>query len=107
MTDSQLFGKRLKAARKASGMKQGSLAKALGVDPKHISRLESGKVKPSFDLICEASRTLKISASLLFDLDIAEERPSILKERIYRRLQGAEIGKLQMVYRVLKAILDP
>lgn len=107
MTDSQVFGKRLKAARKASGMKQGSLASALGVDPKHISRLESGKVKPSFDLICKASKALRISAGLLFDLDMAEERPSVLKEKIQRRLQGVEIGQLQTVYRVLKAILDP
>lgn len=104
MTDAQLFGKRLRAARKAAGVKQGALAKALDVDPKHISRLERGKVKPSFDLICEAGRFLKAP---FLELDIAEDNPSVLKRRIARDLETAGVDKLQRIHRVLKALVSP
>jgi transcriptional regulator with XRE-family HTH domain len=104
VTDSELFGKRLRAARKAAGVKQGALAKALDVDPKHISRLETGKVKPSFDLICEAGRFLKWS---FLDLESAEENSAALKKRIIRDLDTAGVAQLQRMHRVLKALLSP
>lgn len=107
MTDAQLFGKRLKAARTAAGVKQGPLAKALDVDPKHISRLETGKVKPSFDLICQAGRFLKVSPSVLLEIDAAEESVSVLKERIRRLVDTADVKQLQRAYRVLKALVEP
>ena len=107
MTDAQLFGKRLKAARTAAGVKQGRLAKALDVDPKHISRLETGKVKPSFDLVCQASRFLKVSPSVLFDFDSAEENVSVLKDRIRRLVETADFTRLQKAHHVLRALLEP
>ena len=107
MTDAQLFGKRLRAARIAAGVKQGRLAKVLDVDPKHISRLERGKVKPSFDLVCQASRFLRISPSLLFDFDSATDNPSLLKEQIRTLLEPADGRDLQKARRMLKALLEP
>lgn len=106
MTETQLFGKRLQAARKAAGVKQGRLAKALDVDPKHISRLETGKAKPSFDLICQASRFLKVSPSLLFEFDAAEENVSVIKEQIRQLVDSADVKQLQRSRRVLKALLE-
>jgi len=107
VTDAQLFGKRLKAVRTAAGLKQAPLAKALDVDPKHISRLETGKVKPSFDLICQASRFLKVRAGLLLEIDATEENASVLKERIRRLLDTADVTQLQRAYRILKALVEP
>ena len=101
MTDAELFGKRLRAARKAANVKQRELAKALDVDPKHISRLESGKVKPSFDLICQANRFLRAS---FLDLESAEENPSVLKKRILHYLDTTGIERLQQANRVLRAL---
>jgi transcriptional regulator with XRE-family HTH domain len=103
VTDAQLFGKRLRAARKAAGVKQGVLAKALDVDPKHISRLERGKVKPSFDLICHAARFLNLP---FLELETAEDNPSVLKKRIARDLDTAGVEELQRVHRVLKALIS-
>ena len=80
------------------------LAKALDVDPKHISRLERGKVKPSFDLICRAGRFLKTP---FLELEIAEDNPSVLKKQISRTLDRADLEQLQRVHRVLKALVSP
>jgi transcriptional regulator with XRE-family HTH domain len=106
VTDAQLFGKRLKAIRTAAGVKQGPLAKALDVDPKHISRLERGKVKPSFDLVCQAGRFFRVSPSLLLELDAAEENVPVLKQRIQRLVETVDMKQLQRAYRVLKALLE-
>jgi transcriptional regulator with XRE-family HTH domain len=102
VTDAELFGKRLQSARKAANVKQGELAKALDVDPKHISRLESGKVKPSFDLICQAGRFLHFS---FLDLESAEENPSALKKHILRQVDAADREHLQQMFRVLRALI--
>jgi transcriptional regulator with XRE-family HTH domain len=91
----------------AAGVKQGALAKALDVDPKHISRLERGKVRPSFDLICEAGRFLKVSPGLLLELDAAEETTLVLKESIRRLVETTDLKQLQRAHRVLKALLEP
>ena len=107
MTDAQRFGKRLREARKAAGVKQGPLAKALDVDPKHVSRLERGKVKPSFDLICQAGKFLKVSPGVLLELDSAEDSATVLKDRIRHMLDAADVKQLQQAYRVLKALLTP
>jgi transcriptional regulator with XRE-family HTH domain len=104
VTDAQQFGKRLRAARKAAGVKQGVLAKALDVDPKHISRLERGRVKPSFDLICRAGRFLNAP---FLELEIADDNPSVLKKRITRDLDTVEVEQLRRVHRVLKALISP
>ena len=107
MTDAQLFGKRLRAARKAARVKQGPLAKALDVDPKHISRLESGKVNPSFDLICQAGKFLNVSPGVLLELEAAEENATVLRDRIRHMLDSADLKQLQQAYRVLKALVTP
>ena len=107
MTDAQRFGKRLREARKAARVKQGPLAKALDVDPKHVSRLERGKVKPSFDLICQAGKFLRVSPGVLLELDSAEDSAAVLKDRIRHLLDSADIKQLQQAYRVLKALLTP
>lgn len=107
MTDAELFGKRLRALRKAAGVKQGHLAKALDVDPKHISRLERGKVKPSFELICQAGKFLRVSPGLLLELEAAEENASVLNDRIRYLLETADVKQLQEAYRVLKVLMTP
>jgi transcriptional regulator with XRE-family HTH domain len=107
VTDAQLFGTRLRAARVAAGVSQGRLARALDVDPKHVSRLERGKVKPSFDLICQASKFLEVSPSLLFDFESAPDDPSVLKHEIRNLIESADFEGLQRIRRLLKALLEP
>lgn len=51
MNKDNTFGKKLQQIRKAKGLTQEKLAELAGVHEKHISKLELGTYKPSFDTL--------------------------------------------------------
>ncbi len=51
MANDNSFGKKLKQIRKAKGLTQEQLAELAGVHEKHISKLELGTYKPSYDTL--------------------------------------------------------
>jgi transcriptional regulator with XRE-family HTH domain len=57
------FGKKVRKLRKDRGLKQVDLAKVLGCSVDHIQSIESGRRKPSVDLlekIAEATNTMLV-----------------------------------------------
>jgi len=59
------YAKALKIARAISGLQQKELAVLAGVDPSHISLIESGKRTPSVHLLERVSSALDIPDHLL------------------------------------------
>ena len=53
MVSIESFGKNIKRRRKNLGIPQYELAERLDISPNHLSSLETGKTKPSFDLLCK------------------------------------------------------
>lgn len=107
MKDSELFGRRLRDVREAAGLKQVQLARVLDVDPKHLSRLERGKVNPSFEIIFRIARTLRISPSVLFELEHSEADPKVLRKKIQHLLESLDGEQLKQAHRVMKALFEP
>jgi len=107
LNDSERFGQRLRTVRESAGFKQVQLAQLLDVDSKHLSRLERGKVNPSFEIIFRIARTLKISPSLLFEFDDPESDPKILKKKIQQLLDPLDREQLQLTRRLLKTVFAP
>ena len=60
------FGDRLKSLRKAHGLTQEELGRAVGVDYKHIGAIERGIRAPSFDVIERIAKALKVQPHQLF-----------------------------------------
>jgi len=107
LNDSERFGQRLRKVRESAGFKQVQLARLLDVDSKHLSRLERGKVNPSFDVIFRIARTLKVSPSLLFEFDDPEPDPKTLKKKIQQFLESLDREQLQLACRLLKTLFAP
>jgi len=107
LSDSERFGQRLRKIRESAGFKQVQLARLLDVDSKHLSRLERGKVNPSFEIIFRIARTLKASPSLLFEFDDPEPDPKILKKKIQQFLEPLDREQLQLARRLLKTLFTP
>ncbi|MGN0436762.1 MAG: helix-turn-helix domain-containing protein [Wujia sp.] len=59
------FGQRIKTRRKYLGIKQIKLAEMLDISTNHLSSIETGKVKPSYDLLCNICRVLKVTPDYL------------------------------------------
>jgi transcriptional regulator with XRE-family HTH domain len=60
------YAKGITWARKTGGFTKRRLAELVGVDESHISMLESGKRKPSVDLLDRIARACSVKALDLF-----------------------------------------
>ena len=60
--DYESIGKRIKAARTSKQISQEELSRIVYVNNEHISRIESGKVKLSLELIILIANALDVSA---------------------------------------------
>jgi len=73
------FGARVKAMRKAKGITQTGLAKAIGKKRYAIQRLEAGNVDPSYHYVCQLAKELDVPLEVLIDIDYTSlEQPEIL-----------------------------
>jgi len=68
----KLMPQRIKTARKAKGLSQKELASRVGTDQTHISRLESGEVSASTEVLSNIARELGMTLSQLIGEDDRE-----------------------------------
>ena len=73
-----VFGKRIKKLRQARGWTQEDLAKAAGMDPKHIGAVERGAKTSSFYAVQRLATALKVA---YFQLFIPESRTTEAVEK--------------------------
>jgi transcriptional regulator with XRE-family HTH domain len=60
-----LFGERLREARRTRGLEQQKLAELVGLPPSSISHFESGSRKPSFDNLRALAQKLDVTTDYL------------------------------------------
>ncbi|MCM1286757.1 MAG: helix-turn-helix domain-containing protein [Clostridium sp.] len=65
MVSIENFGKNIKRRRSSLGIPQYELAERLDISPNHLSSLETGKTKPSFDLLCRLCIELNVPPDYL------------------------------------------
>jgi transcriptional regulator with XRE-family HTH domain len=63
----KLLGQRIKELRKARGLSQDRLSEKIGIDSKHLSRIEVGKNYPSLDTLQKLADALHVELKDLFD----------------------------------------
>lgn len=56
----QRIGRRLAAARLQRGLSQGSIARRAGLAPSYLSRIETGKIHPTFATVMRIASALKV-----------------------------------------------
>lgn len=66
---------RIRSARKAKGWSQAELAKRVGMDQAHVSRLENGEVGASIETLSRIARELDVTASQLIGDDTPDFGP--------------------------------
>ena len=103
MTKDNAFGKRLQQIRKEKGLTQEQLAEMAGVHEKHISKLELGTYKPSFDTLSKILKVLDIGVEEA-GLDLAKvsvnDNPFYIKSM--QILNSANEQDLELYYGLLK-----
>lgn len=100
----RLFGARIRELRKSRGINQAELAEIIGVDAKHVSRMETGQTFPYPDKLDALARALGVQIKELFEFEhLVEEKVTV--QNIEEMLKGAGEEELRVIYRVVKAIL--
>lgn len=102
----KLFGKRLRAARKAAKLTQERLAEAARLNPKYLGQLERGEKRPSFDVIVALAKVLRTTPATFFLFEREETDERALRRKIDNVLQKCSGQQLQQVHRILTALLD-
>lgn len=101
----ELLGARIKELRKAYKLSQEELAEKIGVEPQHMSRIESGRSYPSLDRLEKISIALNIPLKDFFEFmhleDVAERLETI--ETLVKELNE---DRQRFAFRMLKSLKE-
>jgi len=98
----KLLGERIRELRKAKGYTQEQLAELVGVEPRHISRVEGGYSSPSIDRLARVSEVLGVPIKDLFDFMHLNESGERLKD-IDTAIKGMSEEYQQILYKIVHA----
>lgn len=99
------FGLRLKELRNKKGITQYQLAEMVGIDPKHMSHIETGKSFPKADLIEKFAYALGVDYTKLFKTEHLRDRAS-LYDRIIGLMDRATDEELRIIYKIIAGCLE-
>lgn len=100
-----LLGLRIRELRRRAGLTQEQLAELLGIDQKHMSRIELGKSYPSLDRLEKIASTVNIPLPGLFKFGHLESA-SDTRKRVEEMVTQIGEKDLKRVHRILEAFLE-
>ena len=99
------LGARIKEIRRDKGLTQEELSEKIGIDPKHLSRIEVGRGFPSLDTLSIMADVLGVEMKDFFEFAHRTEKPKELKETLNSLMKEATEEKLRVAVKVLRAIV--
>ena len=99
------FGLRLKELRNKKGITQYQLAEIVGIDPKHMSHIETGRSFPKADLIEKFADALDIDYTKLFKTEHLQPKGTLIKQ-INVLLLKASDEEVKNIYKIINSLLD-
>ena len=103
-TTKELLGARIKELRKAKGLSQSQIAENIGIDPKHLSRIEVGNSYPSLDGLERIAKVLDVEIKDLFEFGHLERRKEVEKH-ISKLLKETDENNLRLIFKVIRSIV--
>jgi transcriptional regulator with XRE-family HTH domain len=106
-TAAKLFGKRVRAARKAAKLTQEEVAEKLNIHLNHLSQIERGVGRPSFDLIFDLAHVLTVPALNFFIFEPEEKDAKTPRKSLTAALENHTVEELLQVHRFIHFVLRP
>ena len=100
-----LLGKRIKELRKHKGYTQDYLAEKLKIEPRQLSKLETGKHYPSFETIIALLETFDITFEELISFEHLNSTNDIRKT-LLKDIENIDDSKIQNVYKILRVLIN-
>ena len=105
LNEASKFGALVRATRKARKLRVSVVAEQVGIDPKHLGRIERGEKNPSFELIFKLSEVMSVSPAAFFEFDELLPDPKALKTTIRQLVDKQDSEHLLRTLRVLRAMV--
>ena len=99
------IGNNIKQVRKKQGLTQTELAQKINVDPKYISRLETGNSTPSLPVVIKISEVLKTDISKFFTIDDINKKSNLIY-KINAKLDRMNVNELNVISDITSYIID-
>ena len=99
----KLIGARIKELRRQSGLTQEKLAEAVGLDARHLSRLEVGRHFPSLDSLERISVALNVPLVEFFQFP-GDETTTTLRNFLTRFAKRANDAQLRLAVKAIKLV---
>ena len=100
----ELLGERIRELRKACGLTQEQLAERIGVEQKHVSRIELGTNYPTIKRLEKIAEALNLPMQSFFDflhLDDDDKQAASIEEM----LRELDTSSRKIACRMIKAII--
>ena len=97
------LGHRISELRQKNGLTQEKLAELVHYSPNHISKLESARTNPSFDLLLSIAKELNVSMHELF-INNESYSNTELKEKLYKIIDKMDNKNLELAFKIIKVI---
>lgn len=101
-TTKELLGARIREIRKAKGLSQESLAEMIGIEPRHVSRIEVGKSYPTISRLEKISGVLGVPLRDFFDFDHLASPDDRVKE-IDATIKSLPEEYQQILFKIVRA----
>lgn len=99
-----LFGKKIKAIRRARDITQEKLADLSGLSLQYIGEIERGRRNPSLTSIEQLSKALDIPMAELFSLEEFRLAPEELRAILIRQIELADEDRLRTFFSMAQAL---
>ena len=104
-TTKQLLGARIKEIRRERGLSQEELSEQVGIDAKHLSRIEVGGSYPSLDTLEKIGKILNVELKDFFEFSHLLEDRKEMKDALNSLMKEATEERLKLAIKVLRAIV--
>lgn len=94
------LGQKLKEIRKMRGLTQDLLSEKVGIDAKHLSRIECGKNSLSLSLLYKICDVLCVEPAMIFDTSQAKNKQQLI-DAINLILEQSSEEKIRKLYKIL------
>lgn len=100
------LGNRISELRKQRKITQEELAETIGYSTNHISKLESARTNPSFDLLVKISNALNIELKELFYFENQRINKESIKKQMHKAIDNINIEQLKILQAVCNALKE-
>lgn len=102
-TKKELLGLRIKEIRENRKFTQDKLAEMVGIDPKHLSRIENGRNYPSFETLEKILDNLDVSYEDVFKYRHFSDRNTLI-EQINIKFSNLNEEKLRFAFKLINEL---